>query len=81
MWPGQGELPRALEALGQPLYQCSPPTGYRDLAEAWAELVSARRLTQDAAKFERLMAELRIIAPAIGRSICLEPVSRRGWTR
>jgi hypothetical protein len=25
------------------------------------------------------MAELRIIAPAIGRSICLEPVSRRGW--
>ena len=32
-------------------------------------------------QFERLMAELRIIAPAIGRSICLEPVSRRGWTR
>jgi 3-deoxy-7-phosphoheptulonate synthase len=29
--------------------------------------------------FERLMAELRIIAPAIGRSICLEPVARRGW--
>jgi hypothetical protein len=26
-----------------------------------------------------LMAELRIIAPAIGRSICLEPVTRRGW--
>ena len=25
------------------------------------------------------MAELRIIAPAIGRSICLEPVARRGW--
>jgi len=22
---------------------------------------------------------LRIIAPAIGRSICLEPVARRGW--
>ena len=31
------------------------------------------------AQFDRLMAELRIIAPAIGRSICLEPVSRRGW--
>ncbi|MBM3777445.1 MAG: 3-deoxy-7-phosphoheptulonate synthase [Acidimicrobiia bacterium] len=31
------------------------------------------------AQFERLMAELRIIAPAIGRSICLEPVARRGW--
>ncbi len=30
-------------------------------------------------QFERLMAELRIIAPAIGRSICLVPVSRRGW--
>jgi 3-deoxy-7-phosphoheptulonate synthase len=30
-------------------------------------------------QFERLMAELRIIAPAIGRSICLEPVARRGW--
>ena len=31
------------------------------------------------AQFERLMAELRIIAPAIGRSICLEPIPRRGW--
>ena len=30
------------------------------------------------AQFDRLMAELRIIAPAIGRSICLEPVARRG---
>jgi 3-deoxy-7-phosphoheptulonate synthase len=30
-------------------------------------------------QFDRLMAELRIIAPAIGRSICLEPVLRRGW--
>src|SRR2546421_8473332 len=29
-------------------------------------------------QFDRLMAELRIIAPAIGRSICLEPVKRRG---
>jgi len=33
------------------------------------------------AQFDRLMAELRIIAPAIGRSICLEPVARRGWGR
>jgi 3-deoxy-7-phosphoheptulonate synthase len=32
-------------------------------------------------QFDRLMAELRIIAPAIGRSICLEPVTRRGWGR
>jgi 3-deoxy-7-phosphoheptulonate synthase len=30
-------------------------------------------------QFDRLMAELRIIAPAIGRSICLEPAARRGW--
>ncbi|MCC6162410.1 MAG: 3-deoxy-7-phosphoheptulonate synthase [Acidobacteria bacterium] len=30
-------------------------------------------------QFDRLMAELRIIAPAIGRSICQEPVTRRGW--
>ena len=33
------------------------------------------------AQFERLMAELRIIAPAIGRSICVEPVARRGLSR
>jgi len=32
-------------------------------------------------QFDRLMAELRIIAPAIGRSICLEPVAKRGWAR
>jgi 3-deoxy-7-phosphoheptulonate synthase len=32
-------------------------------------------------QFEHLMAELRIIAPAIGRSICVEPVARRGWSR
>lgn len=31
------------------------------------------------AQFDRLMAELRIIAPAIGRAICVEPVVRRGW--
>jgi 3-deoxy-7-phosphoheptulonate synthase len=31
------------------------------------------------AQFDRLMAELRIIAPAIGRTICLEPTERRGW--
>ncbi len=30
-------------------------------------------------QFDRLMAELRIIAPAIGRSICVEPAMRRGW--
>jgi 3-deoxy-7-phosphoheptulonate synthase len=30
-------------------------------------------------QFDRLMAELRIIAPAIGRTVCVEPVARRGW--
>ena len=30
-------------------------------------------------QFDRLMAELRIIAPAIGRGICLEPAVQRGW--
>jgi 3-deoxy-7-phosphoheptulonate synthase len=30
-------------------------------------------------QFDRLMAELRIIAPAIGRSVCLESVARQGW--
>jgi 3-deoxy-7-phosphoheptulonate synthase len=33
------------------------------------------------AQFDRLMAELRIIAPAIGRSICVETAARRGWGR
>jgi 3-deoxy-7-phosphoheptulonate synthase len=32
-------------------------------------------------QFDRLMAELRIIVPAIGRSISVEPVARRGWSR
>ena len=30
-------------------------------------------------QFERLMSEVRIIAPAIGRSVCVEPILRRGW--
>jgi 3-deoxy-7-phosphoheptulonate synthase len=32
-------------------------------------------------QFDHLMAELRVIAPAIGRSICVESVARRGWGR
>jgi 3-deoxy-7-phosphoheptulonate synthase len=31
-------------------------------------------------QFEHLMAELRIIAPAIGRPVCVETSARRGWT-
>jgi 3-deoxy-7-phosphoheptulonate synthase len=33
------------------------------------------------AGFDRLMGELRVIAPAIGRSVCVEPLARRGWSR
>jgi len=33
------------------------------------------------AQFDRVMAELRIIAPAIGRGICVESPSRHGWIR
>jgi 3-deoxy-7-phosphoheptulonate synthase len=32
-------------------------------------------------QFDQLRAELRIIAPAIGRSICVESMARRGWGR
>lgn len=32
-------------------------------------------------QFDHLMAELRIIAPAIGRGICVEEAARRGWGR
>ena len=29
-------LVRAVQTLGMPLYQCQPPTGYRDSADTWA---------------------------------------------
>jgi uncharacterized protein (DUF1800 family) len=28
-------LVRAVQQLGMPLYQCQPPTGYKDTADAW----------------------------------------------
>jgi uncharacterized protein (DUF1800 family) len=28
-------LVRSLQELGMPLYQCQPPTGYKDIADAW----------------------------------------------
>ncbi len=28
-------LVRQLQQLGMPLYQCQPPTGYKDTADAW----------------------------------------------
>ncbi len=33
------------------------------------------------AQFDRLMGELRVIAPAIGRTLCVETAARRGWSR
>ena len=48
---------------------------HNDPDHAWSD--GAQSLFPE--QFDRLMSELRIIAPAIGRSICLEPVGRRGW--
>jgi 3-deoxy-7-phosphoheptulonate synthase len=50
---------------------------HNDPDHAWSD--GAQSLFPE--QFERLMSELRIIAPAIGRSICLEAVGRRGWAR
>jgi 3-deoxy-7-phosphoheptulonate synthase len=50
---------------------------HQDPDRAWSD--GAQSLFPD--QFGRLMAELRIIAPAIGRSICVEPTPRRGWGR
>jgi 3-deoxy-7-phosphoheptulonate synthase len=33
------------------------------------------------AQFDRLMGELRVIAPAIGRTVCIDTPARRGWSR
>jgi uncharacterized protein (DUF1800 family) len=32
---GDARLVRAMQELGMPLYQCQPPTGYKDTADAW----------------------------------------------
>jgi 3-deoxy-7-phosphoheptulonate synthase len=50
---------------------------HQDPDRAWSD--GAQSLFPD--QFGRLMAELRIIAPAIGRSICVESMARRGWGR
>ena len=33
--PNATPLVRAVQQLGMPLYQCQPPTGYKDTADAW----------------------------------------------
>jgi 3-deoxy-7-phosphoheptulonate synthase len=50
---------------------------HNDPDHAWSD--GAQSLFPE--QFDRLMSELRIIAPAIGRSICLEAIGRRGWAR
>jgi 3-deoxy-7-phosphoheptulonate synthase len=50
---------------------------HADPDHAWSD--GAQSMYPD--QFDHLMAELRIIAPAIGRSICLEVVSRPGRSR
>ena len=50
---------------------------HTDPDHAWSDGAQSMFPSQ----FDRLMAELRIIAPAIGRSICLEPVARRPSAR
>ena len=31
----KSEFPKVLNQMGQPLFRCSPPTGYKDSAESW----------------------------------------------
>lgn len=50
---------------------------HADPDHAWSD--GAQSMYPD--QFDRLMAELRIIAPAIGRSICLEAVARPSRAR
>jgi len=50
---------------------------HSDPDHAWSD--GAQSLFPE--QFDRLVAELRIIAPAIGRSICLEVIARRGRVR
>ena len=54
-------LNRALQELGMPLYQCQPPTGYKDTADAWvntgaliARMNFAQTLAQWAATNDRV---------------------------
>ena len=50
---------------------------HHDPDHAWSDGAQSMFPNQ----FDRLMAELRIIAPAIGRSICIESMAKRGWSR
>ena len=47
---------RAMQQLGMPLYQCQPPTGYKDTAEAWTNagaLVARMNVAQSVAQGTR----------------------------
>src|SRR4029079_9480098 len=46
-------LVRALQQLGMPLYQCQPPTGYKDTAEAWVNTGALVNRMNDALALSR----------------------------
>ena len=53
-------LVRTLQELGMPLYQCQPPTGYGDTAEAWMNggaLVNRINFALELARGDRPLAE------------------------
>ena len=57
-------LARAIQELGMPLYQCQPPTGYKDVADAWVNtgaLVSRMNLALQLASNQ--MPGVRIVRP------------------
>jgi uncharacterized protein (DUF1800 family) len=52
-------LVRALQQLGMPLYQCQPPTGYKDTADAWINtgaLVARMNVASRLAKADQTLA-------------------------
>ena len=58
-------LVRSLQDLGMPLYQCQPPTGYKDTADAWANTGAlVNRMN-----FALALASGRLPAPPGGRQL------------
>ena len=67
--PDVRPLVRALQQLGMPLYQCQPPTGYRDSAEAWVNtgaLVNRMNFALQLAKGDQELA-LKLGSPEFQR--------------
>jgi uncharacterized protein (DUF1800 family) len=62
-------LVRTLQELGMPLYQCQPPTGYKDTADAWINtgaLVARMNVASRFAKSDQTLA-LRLGSPEFQR--------------